>query len=126
MPSTWYPIWIFLIFAISAGVAVLGSTLAPEQVNPRNVHSEVVCLMPLSFITPLISFDHVVVHDDRVVRHEGSHADRIVERHQRLDAGSEGAVVLLAQVMRRQIRALVDQVLDDRGRRPGSPRPSAA
>jgi hypothetical protein len=49
MPSTWYPIWILLILAISAGVAVFGSTFAPEQVNPLKVHSEVVCLIPLCF-----------------------------------------------------------------------------
>src|SRR5947209_4085284 len=55
-PSTWYPIWIFLIFAISAGVAVLGSTLALEQVKPLNVHSDVVCRNPLCCITLLISF----------------------------------------------------------------------
>ena len=46
----------FLIFAISAGVAVFGSTLAVEQVNPRRVHSEVMCLMPLSCIAFAINF----------------------------------------------------------------------
>src|SRR5579872_3459729 len=54
-PSTWYPIWILRILAISAGVAVLGSTLAPEQVNPRKVHSEVVCLIPRFCMAPVIS-----------------------------------------------------------------------
>ena len=40
---------------ISAGVATFGSTLAWEQVKPRSVHSEVVCVMPRSFITRAIS-----------------------------------------------------------------------
>ena len=38
----------------------------------------------------------------------------VVDRHQRLDARAERAVVLLAEVVRAEIRALVDQVLDDR------------
>jgi hypothetical protein len=33
----------FLIFAISAGVATLGSTPACAQASPRRVHSDVVC-----------------------------------------------------------------------------------
>ena len=31
MPSTWYPVWIFLIFAISAGVAVFGCFTGTEH-----------------------------------------------------------------------------------------------
>jgi hypothetical protein len=48
MPSTWCPVWIFLIRAISAGVATLGSTSAWAHVNPLNV-PPVVWVMPLSF-----------------------------------------------------------------------------
>jgi hypothetical protein len=50
MPYPWYPVWIFLIFTISARVAVLGSTLATEQMNQHNVHDEVMCLIPCSFM----------------------------------------------------------------------------
>ena len=53
------------------------------------------------------------MYDDRVVGHEGPHTDRIVDGHQRLDAGTELAVVFLAQVLSTEIRALIDQVLDD-------------
>ena len=42
--------------AISAGVAVLGSTLAMAQVNPRSVHTEVVCWMSRFFISSVINF----------------------------------------------------------------------
>jgi hypothetical protein len=56
IPSTWYPVWIFLTLAISARVAVLGSTLAKVEVNPLKVHSEVVCLIHRCFIESLISF----------------------------------------------------------------------
>ena len=31
-----------------------GSTFATEQVNPRNVHSEVMCLMPCAFMRLII------------------------------------------------------------------------
>ena len=99
MPSIWWPIASARIFAISAGVATFGSTLACEQVKPRSVHSDVVCVMPRSFI----SFDHqrdgVLVDDDGVVGHERADADGVVDRHQRLDAGAERAVVLLAEVV---------------------------
>jgi hypothetical protein len=66
MPSTWYPIWILLIFATSTGVAVFGSTFALEQVNPLKVHSEVVGLIPLC-ITSVADQFCVVVHDNGVV-----------------------------------------------------------
>ena len=93
------------IRAISAGVATLGSTLAWAHVNPRSVHSDVVCVMPFSFISRGHQLRRFLVEDGRVVRHERADADRIVDRHQRLDARAERAVVLLAQVIRAQVRA---------------------
>ena len=44
------------ILTISAGVANFGSTFACAQVKPRSVHSDVVCVMPRSFIRANISF----------------------------------------------------------------------
>jgi len=39
----------------------------------------------------------IFMHDDRVIGHERSHSDRIINGHERLDAGTEVAVVLFPQ-----------------------------
>ena len=110
MPSTWNPIWIFLIFAISADVAVLGSTLATEQVKPLKVHSEVVWLMPLRLHPMHHRFYRVLMHDHRVVRHERPNTDGIINGHEGLHAGTEGSIVLLTKIVRAEVRAFIDQV----------------
>ena len=85
-----------------------------EQVNPRSVHSEVVCLIPRSFITRVISLYGIFVEDDRVVRPERADADRVIDRHERFDARTECAVVLLPEVIGPKVGAFVDEVLNDR------------
>src|SRR3954470_3487798 len=55
MPCTCGPICNARIRWISAGVATFGSTLAWAQVKPRSVHSDVVCLMPRSCISFIMS-----------------------------------------------------------------------
>jgi hypothetical protein len=57
----------------------------------------------------------VFMHDDRVVGHERANTDRIVDGHQRLNAGTELAVVFFAQVMctRDHILPELHQQLDD-------------
>src|SRR5688500_5983141 len=46
----------------------------------------------------------VFMDDDGVVGHERADADRVVHRKERLDAGTEGAVVLLAEVVGAEAR----------------------
>src|SRR5579863_2067418 len=58
-------------------------------------------------------FDHVVVHNDSVVGHESPDTDSIVEGHQRLDTGTESSIVLLTQIVSREIGSLIHQVLHD-------------
>ena len=57
--------------------------------------------------------DRVFVDDDGVVRHERADANGVVDRHERLDACAERAVVLLAEIVRPQIGTHIDQVLND-------------
>ena len=91
----------------------MGSTLAVEQVNPRRVHSEVVCLIPFSAINLVIRFMASSLMCTALLGRNVPDADCVVDRHQGLDAGAEGTVVLLAQVVGSQVRALIDQVLND-------------
>ena len=55
-------------------------------------------------------FFHV---NDGVVGAEASHTDRVIDGHKRFDASTERAVVLLTQVVRGQVGALFDQVLNE-------------
>jgi hypothetical protein len=56
---------------------------------------------------------------------ERADSDGVVDRHQRLVAGAELPVVLLAQVVRTQVGAGIDQVTESRRRCRRCPRPSA-
>ena len=56
---------------------------------------------------------YVLMHNHRTVGNECPHADRVVNRHEGLDARTEVCVILLPEIVRVETGAFIDQVAND-------------